>query len=90
MNEKEAYSNLVLRKLRFQASKGLDVQIKTTVFSLIRLIWSDGLLRRGRAAIFADTGLGKKPDANSGADTVCRETGGDVLILALLLLPSRR
>lgn len=41
-------------------------------------------LRRGRAAIFADTGLGKSRIQLAWADTICRETGGNVLILAPL------
>lgn len=41
-------------------------------------------LRRGRAAIFADTGLGKTRMQVAWADVVRRETGGDVLILAPL------
>ena len=41
-------------------------------------------LRRGRAAIFADTGLGKSRMQLAWADTVNRETGNDVLILAPL------
>jgi superfamily II DNA or RNA helicase len=41
-------------------------------------------LRRGRAAIFADTGLGKSRMQIAWADQVRRETGGDVLILAPL------
>ena len=41
-------------------------------------------LRRGRSAIFADTGLGKSRMQLAWADTVHRETGSDVLILAPL------
>jgi superfamily II DNA or RNA helicase len=41
-------------------------------------------LRRGRAAIFADTGLGKTRMQVAWADVVQRETGGDLLILAPL------
>lgn len=41
-------------------------------------------LRRGRAAIFADTGLGKTLMQTSWADAVCKHTQGDVLILAPL------
>jgi DNA methylase/Helicase conserved C-terminal domain len=41
-------------------------------------------LRRGRAAIFADTGLGKTLMQTSWADAICAKTGGDVLILAPL------
>ena len=40
--------------------------------------------RRGRAAIFADTGLGKTRMQLAWADAVVRHTGGDVLILAPL------
>lgn len=39
---------------------------------------------RGRAAIFADTGLGKTRMQLAWADAVVRHTGGDVLILAPL------
>jgi hypothetical protein len=40
--------------------------------------------RRGRAAIFADTGLGKTRMQLAWADAVVRHTGGDVLIMAPL------
>jgi hypothetical protein len=41
-------------------------------------------LRKGRAAVFADCGMGKTPMQLAWANDVCRETGGDVLILAPL------
>lgn len=41
-------------------------------------------LRRGRAAIFADTGLGKTLMQTSWSDAVCKHTDGDVLIIAPL------
>ena len=41
-------------------------------------------MRRGRSAIFADTGLGKTLMQLSWADEVARHTGGAVLILAPL------
>ncbi len=41
-------------------------------------------LRRGRAAIFAQTGTGKSVMELSWAGAVCAQTGGDVLILAPL------
>ena len=41
-------------------------------------------VKRGRAAIFADTGLGKTLMQTSWADEVVKETGGNVLILAPL------
>lgn len=42
------------------------------------------LVRRGRAAIFADCGLGKTLQQLEWARQVCRYTGGNVLILAPL------
>lgn len=41
-------------------------------------------LKRGRAAIFADTGLGKTPMQAVWADKVCKHTGGNVIIAAPL------
>jgi len=41
-------------------------------------------LGRGRAALFADCGLGKTPMQLAWADEVCRHTGGNALILAPL------
>jgi len=41
-------------------------------------------LRRGRAAIFADTGLGKTAMQLTWADKVNKQTGGNVLVLAPL------
>lgn len=79
-----AYEDLVARKLRFQSGKGLDVApLDYGLFPHQRDLveWA---LRRGRAAIFADTGLGKSRIQVAWADTIARETGGDVLILAPL------
>jgi len=49
-------------------------------------VWA---LRRGRAAIFADTGLGKSRMQLAWADAVQRETGHDVLILAPLAVAAQ-
>lgn len=46
-------------------------------------------LRRGRAAIFADTGLGKSRMQLAWADTVRQFTGHDVLILAPLAVAAQ-
>lgn len=46
-------------------------------------------LRRGRAAIFADTGLGKSRMQLAWADAVHRHTGHDVLILAPLAVAAQ-
>lgn len=41
-------------------------------------------LEEGRAAIFADCGLGKTPMQLAWADAICKKTGGNVLILTPL------
>lgn len=46
-------------------------------------------LRRGKAAIFADTGLGKTIMQLAWADQVAKHTGGSVLVLAPLAVSSQ-
>ena len=55
-------------------------KLNTNLFDFQRVIvqWA---LKRGRAAIFADTGLGKTLMQTSWADNVVQETSGDVLIV---------
>ena len=38
-------------------------------------------VRKGRSAVFADCGLGKTLVELAWAENICRETGGNVLIL---------
>lgn len=79
------YSDFIEHKLVTVAPAGLDYTgpLMPSLFphqqDLVR--WA---LRRGRAAIFADTGLGKTRVQVAWADVVHRETGMDVLILAPL------
>lgn len=63
---------------------GFDVeQVNDSLFGFQKDIvrWA---LRKGRAAVFADTGLGKTAMQLEWAHRVYRHTGGDVLILAPL------
>ena len=65
---------------------GFDIDaenLNSNLFDFQRAIvkWA---LKRGRAAIFADTGLGKTLMQTSWADEVAKKTGGDVLIFAPL------
>ncbi len=79
------YANFVTEKLLAVPPVGItaDVPLIDGLFphqqALVK--WA---LRRGRAAIFADTGLGKTRMQVAWADVVQRETGGDLLILAPL------
>ena len=81
------YADFISRKLTSVPPTGIDyagaVRLPDSLFdfqdAMVR--WA---LRRGRAAIFADTGLGKSRMQLSWADAVHREAGHDVLILAPL------
>lgn len=55
-------------------------------FQRALVLWA---LRRGRAAVFADTGLGKSRMQLAWADVVHRLTGHDVLILAPLAVAAQ-
>ncbi len=79
------YSEFLKRKEKVDMPTGLK-DIPELNQSLIRfqrdiVKWA---LKRGRAAIFADCGLGKTLMQLEWADKVCKYTGGDCLILAPL------
>lgn len=79
-----SYSDFLETKLIEPVISGFDTDdLNTNLFDFQRVIvkWA---LRRGRAAIFADTGLGKTLMQTSWADAIHRETGKDILILAPL------
>ena len=79
------YAALIARKLAHVPPSGI-----ASGFSLPESLFkhqaalTGWALRRGRAAIFADTGLGKSRMQLSWADAVLRHTGRPVLILAPL------
>ena len=79
------YSNFVKTKLLAVPPVGItkDMPLIDGLFphQVALVKWA---LRRGRSAIFADTGLGKTRMQVAWADVVQRETGGDILILAPL------
>ena len=84
------YSEFVARKLSSVPPTGIanHVALPDGLFdfqaALVR--WA---LRRGRAAVFADTGLGKSRMQLAWADAIHRETGHDVLILAPLAVAAQ-
>ena len=78
------YQDFVRAKLGTAGCTGIDVALRDYQLFPHQRDLTAWALRRGRAAIFADTGLGKSRMQLAWADTVCRETGGDVLILAPL------
>ena len=79
-----SYEQFVYRKLGIVESVGIDAPMRDYGLFPLQKMLTPWALRRGRAAIFADTGLGKSRMQLAWADTVHAETGLDVLILAPL------
>ena len=81
----EVYQDFVSRKLAYQTSAGIDDSWldSSNLFDHQQALtkWA---LRKGRAAIFADTGLGKTRMELKWAGAIHRATGDDVLILSPL------
>lgn len=87
-----SYADFIANKLSRVPPTGIpyaaSVQLPDGLFDFQKALvtWA---LRWGRAAIFADTGLGKSRMQISWADAVHRETGHDVLILAPLAVAAQ-
>lgn len=88
-----SYSDFVARKLASSPPTGIE-QVPTDLTGRYALFphqadlarWA---LRRGRCAVFADTGLGKTRIELAWADAVHRIAGHDVLILAPLAVAAQ-
>jgi hypothetical protein len=78
------YDEFVRRKFALKASAGIEDDCASYGLFPHQVALSTWALRRGKAAIFAETGLGKSRMQVAWADAVVRHTGGDVLILAPL------
>ena len=80
------YEDFIQEKTPRNLADGFEIEdsdINTMLFPFQRALvkWA---VRRGRAAIFADTGLGKTPMQLEWARLVTEHTGGRVLVLAPL------
>lgn len=84
------YQSYVAQKLGSVPATGIasPEDLPASLFPHQRMLtlWA---LRRGRAAIFADTGLGKSRMQIAWADAVHKHTGRDVLILAPLAVAAQ-
>jgi len=78
------YQEFINKKLAFMPSVGIDSKIRVKGLFPHQEDLANWALRRGRAAIFADTGLGKSRILCAWADAVHHHTGKDILILAPL------
>lgn len=80
-----SYDSFIVDKLSSAPPSGVDGDFELIAglfpHQVDLVLWA---LRRGRAAIFADTGLGKTRMQVAWADVVHKHTGGDILILAPL------
>lgn len=79
-----SYEDFLIRKAVSDVYGGFDASdLNPNLFDFQHALvaWA---LKKGRAAIFADTGLGKTLTQLAWADAVHRETGGRVLIVAPL------
>lgn len=82
----KTYADFINDKKMVPVISGHDVDadnLNANLFDFQRVITKWGV-KRGRAAIFADTGLGKTIMQASWADEVVKHTGGDVLVFAPL------
>lgn len=90
MNDLSAYHQFLAGKAIVDPPTGIasprDLPEALFAFQADITRWS---LQRGRAALFAGTGLGKSLMELSWADAVHRETGGDVLHLAPLAVSAQ-
>jgi superfamily II DNA or RNA helicase len=80
------YEDFLKTKRVAAVSVGIDIpahRLSAMLFDFQKeiVVWA---LRKGRAAIFADCGLGKSPMCLEWARIVCEHTRGDVLILTPL------
>jgi hypothetical protein len=80
----DTYAEFVKNKRRVEVATGHQpVELNENLFDFQHAIVS-WAVRRGRAAIFADTGLGKTLMQLAWADEVASHTGGIVVVLAPL------
>lgn len=89
--EMETYRAFVNKKMATHVATGLKGTFDLSSYSLMPhqhdlVSWS---IRRGRCAIFADTGLGKTRMQLAWADVISRETKGNVMILAPLAVAAQ-
>jgi superfamily II DNA or RNA helicase len=89
MSTEHTYANFLASKSQLGGDSGFEpTYLPPALFPFQRHLveWS---LRKGRAALYADTGLGKTLCELSWAENVCRHTGGRVLILTPLAVAAQ-
>jgi hypothetical protein len=84
METDQTYSAFLDRKRHFGCETGFDPTWMPGLLFPFQVALTEWALRKGRAAIFADCGLGKTFMQLVWAENVLRHTGRPVLILAPL------
>src|SRR5262245_59752485 len=80
----EAYREFVRRKSQLPGGCGFEpLWLPDFLFDFQRQL-TDWSIRKGRAALFEDCGLGKTPQQLVWAENVARHTGRNVLIMTPL------
>ena len=84
------YSDFLDNKMRVHQARGIaEGAVNLDALFPHQVALTRWAARKGRSAIFADTGLGKTRMQLAWADVVHRETGADVLILAPLAVAAQ-
>lgn len=83
------YSEFISSKARSISCRGIDRLYGDYSMKQHQEALSKWALRRGRAAMFADTGLGKTRMQLAWADSVHQSTGSDVLIITPLAVAAQ-
>lgn len=84
-----SYAEFLSAKLAHDTPSGFDVALRPSYLFPFQRDLVRWALRRGRAALFASTGLGKTRMQLEWAQRVARHAGGPVLILAPLSVASQ-
>jgi len=80
----DEYQKFIKSKLRADIASGFDCDVPVGPLFDFQAACVKWALKRGRAALFLDTGLGKTLSQATWAHMVCEHTGGDVIIVAPL------
>ena len=83
------YGAFLARKSQIGGNHGFEVDSLPDFLFDFQADLTAWALNKGRAAIFADCGLGKSPMQLVWADEVCRRTGGNVLLVTFLAVTAQ-
>jgi hypothetical protein len=80
----DGYAEFLLAKAQYGADQGFEPKWMPTTLKPFQVSLTEWAIRKGRAAIFADCGLGKTPMQLTWAENVVAHTNRSVLVLTPL------